>query len=182
MKTVDRCELYERFKAIDAAYRRGDIDAVRTLLGDPENFPNCLQPFELAIGDYPLVSAIDMSPISMIRDLLDAGADPNYPAQDGFPSLISVLSGDRPDKHEVLDLLIERGADLQQRGHNDGTPLHYAVVMRDLGAVETLLAHGADPAARTRIDDCSTPLEDAEAAGFKPAADAIRRALERATR
>jgi uncharacterized protein len=40
--------------------------------------------------------------------------------------------------------------------------------------VRLLLAHGADPTARTRIDDCSTPLEDADA--FFPEAAALMRA------
>lgn len=175
----DRCRTYERFKALDAAYRGGDLDAVRAELGHPPDFPNCLQPFELAIGDYPLVSAITLSPISFIRELLDAGADPNYPCQDGFPSLIATLATDRRDSLELLHLLIERGADLAQRGHNDWTPLHYAVVKRDLAAIELLLARGADPAARTRIDDLSTPLEDAEAAGFAAGAEAMRRSMSR---
>ena len=47
-----------------------------------------------------------------------------------------------------------------------------------MAAVELLLAHGADPNARTRIDDCSTPLEDAEAGGFSETAALLRAALE----
>jgi hypothetical protein len=39
-----------------------------------------------------------------------------------------------------------------------------------------LLARGADPAARTRIDECSTPLEDAEAIGFSEAVALLRHA------
>ena len=39
-----------------------------------------------------------------------------------------------------------------------------------------LLARGADPAARTRIDECSTPLEDAEAIGFSETAALLRHA------
>jgi hypothetical protein len=33
-----------------------------------------------------------------------------------------------------------------------------------------LLDFGADPALRTRIDDCTTPMEDAASAGFDEAA------------
>ena len=112
--------------------------------------------------------------------MLEIGADPNHPAQDGFPSLIEALATDRPDnKHDLLRLLLDFGADVQQRGHNDWTPLQHAVVRRDLAAVTLLLARGADPAARTRIDECSTPLEDAEAIGFTKAVALLRDAHSR---
>jgi hypothetical protein len=174
--TSDRCALYRQFTAVDGAYRRGDLDALKAALGDPEGFPNCLLPFDLAVGDHPLEYAIAWSPLPFVRTLLEIGADPNYPAQDGFPSLIETLATDRPDKHALLSLLLDAGADVQQRGHNDWTPLHYAVVRRDFTAVTLLLAKGADPAARTRIDECSTPLEDAEAIGFSEAVALLRHA------
>lgn len=56
---------------------------------------------------------------------------------------------------------------MQQRGLNDWTPLHYAVSLDDAEAVEVLLAHGADVDARTRIDDCDTPVQLAESCGCK---------------
>lgn len=40
---------------------------------------------------------------------------------------------------------------------NDYTPLHLAVAQRDRGAMARLLAHGADPSLKTRIDFCATP-------------------------
>jgi len=83
-----------------------------------------------------------------------------------FLRLIAALDRDRDDKHDVLGLLLSFGADPQQRGINDWTPLHCAVVKRDLKALALFLAHGADPNARTRIDDGATPLEDAERIGF----------------
>lgn len=51
---------------------------------------------------------------------------------------------------------------MQQRGLNDWTTLYYAVSLDDGEAVELLIAHGADIAARTRIDDCATRLQLAE--------------------
>jgi hypothetical protein len=38
--------------------------------------------------------------------------------------------------------------------------------------VEILLAHGADPNASTRIDDCATPLEEAGMLGLTDIAEA----------
>jgi ankyrin repeat protein len=173
----DRREINRQFMAVDAAYKAGDMAGLRAALGEPPDFPNRRQPHDLGL-DWPLEYAIYWSPFPFIAALLDLGADPNYDDAAGFPSLIATLSTDRPDRHAILELLIARGADLGQRGHNDWTPLHYAVAQRDLKAIDLLVAHGADSAARTRIDHCSTPLEDAEAAGFAEAVAVLRRSAK----
>ena len=72
----------------------------------------------------------------------------------------------RADVPALLRLLLAFGADPNGRGINDDTPLHMAVAGRDATAVGLLLEAGADPALRTRIDDCETPAELAVRAGF----------------
>jgi ankyrin repeat protein len=73
----------------------------------------------------------------------------------------------------LIALLLRHGARTDQRGVNDWTPLHLAVTRRNLEGVRVLVAHGADANARTRVDDFSTPLEDAQAAGFAEAIEAM---------
>ena len=115
------------------------------------------------LGGRVLEYALYHSPRDFVRTLLELGADPNYAEPSGFPSLIAALSaGERADRHEILELLLVFGADIGQRGINDYTPLHYAANLEDVAAMEILLRHGADRAARTRIDHCATPLEEAE--------------------
>ena len=123
------------------------LAGLKAALGNPADFPNCLQPHDLGVGEYPLEYAIYWSPLPFIIELIEAGADAHYPDQAGFPSLIAALSTDRPNRLAVLTLLLDNGADVGQRGINDWTPLHYAVVQRDLPAVELLLEYGADPSA-----------------------------------
>jgi ankyrin repeat protein len=154
----DRCEIYRQYKRADDAYRAGDLSALREALDNPPDFPNCRQPFDLALGEYPLEYAIHWSPLAFIEELIGAGADPNYEDHAGFPSLIAALSSRRPDRNEILKLLLENGADVGQRGVNDWTPLHYAVVERDLEAVRILLAYNVDPNLRTRIVECTSPM------------------------
>jgi uncharacterized protein len=170
----DRCEIYRQHKAAHDAYVAGDMAALRAALDDLPDFPNCRQPFDLALGDHPLEYAIYWSPLPFIEQLLELGADPNYPDHAGFPSLIAALSARRPDKLQVLEMLLVSGADVGQRGVNDWTPLHYAVVERNAEAVRLLLTRGADPMLKTRIDDLTSPLEDADAAGFTAGAELMR--------
>jgi uncharacterized protein len=176
-----------RFQRIDDAFRRGDLEALRAAIEDPAAVPNGRMPD--GIGPC-LVYAIYHSPLHFIRTLLEIGADPNAPVDDGFPPLIAALSctrdvpgaSRRQDVDDVLRLLLSCGADPNQRGINDYTPLHMAVAERNLRAILILLDAGADASLRTRIDDHETPLEMAQAAGLdaavallEPAAQAVRR-------
>ncbi len=151
------------------AFKRGDLETLRLCIGDVATFPNCEIPH---LGARCLEYAIYHSPFRFVRELVEMGADPNYGDQAGFPSLIAALSTDRPDKYTVVEFLIEAGADIEQRGINDYTPLHYAAARNDLVAIELLVSAGADLSARTRIDDLATPLEEAEHLGCH---DAVRK-------
>ena len=170
MGTEDaRCAEARKFARIDDAFRRGDLDALRTALDDPAAVPNGRMPD--SIGSC-LVYAVYHSPLAFIRTLLEIGADPNAPADDGFPPLIAALSctrdapgaNRRSDVDDILRLLLSFGADPNGRGVNDYTPLHMAVAERNPLAIHILLEAGADPDLRTRIDECETPLEMANAA------------------
>ncbi len=161
----------EQVRRIDEAFRRGDLDLLRAAVDDPSLVPNGRMP--VAIGSC-LTYAIYHSPLAFIRTLLTMGADPNAVAEDGFPPVIAALTcsrgasgrASRADVSDVLRLLLEYGADPDQRGINDGTALHTAVAERNLLAVQILLDAGAHPDLRTRIDECETPEEMAAAAGL----------------
>ena len=169
---TDRCAEYEKFKKIDAAFRAGDLAALRAAVDDPAMVPNGSMP--LTIGSC-LEYAIYHSPLPFIHTLLEIGADPNPADNAGFPPLIAALSCSRPrpgspgrsDVLEILKLLLAFKSDPNQRGINDYTPLHMAVSEHNPRAVELLLQSSADPRLRTRIDDCETPREMAEKSGLR---------------
>jgi len=156
---------------MDDAFRTGDLKALRAAVDDPAAIPNGRLP--ITIGSC-LVYAIYHSPLAFIRTLLEIRADPNAPADDGFPPLIAALccardvpgGTRRADVDDILRLLLSFGADPNQRGINDYTALHMAVAERQPLAVQMLLDAGANPELRTRIDECETPLEMATAAGL----------------
>jgi len=169
-----------RLRRIDGAFRSGDLDALRAGVGDPGAVPNGRMPD--GIGSC-LVYAIYHSPRAFIRTLLELGAAPRAPCPDGFPPLIAALScrraasgsAGRSDVDDVIRLLLAFGADPNQRGINDYTSLHMAVAERDPLAVQLLLDGGADPDLRTRIDDCETALDMAQAAGLAEIAALLAR-------
>ncbi len=156
---------------IHEAFTQGDLGALRLCIGDAVGFPNCEVP---QIGARCLEYAIYHSPMRFVEVLVELGADPNYGDHGGYPSLIAALSTDRPDKYEVIEFLVSAGADIEQRGINDYTPLHYAAARNDPVAIELLVSAGADLTARTRIDDLATPLEEAELLGCDDAARHLR--------
>jgi ankyrin repeat protein len=164
---------------IDAAFRAGDLAALRAAVDDPAGVPNGVLP--LAIGSC-LEYAVYHSPIAFIRTLLELGANTNPVDHAGFPPLIAALSCSRPqpgapgrtDVLDVLNLLLEFGADPNQRGVNDYTPLHMAVAENNLAAIRVLLEAGADRQSRTRIDECETPAEMARRAGLDDAAEMLK--------
>ena len=166
----DRCAEAARLQRIVQAFLTGDLEGLRAAVDDPSGIPNGQMP--ITVGSC-LVYAIYRSPLAFIRTLLEIGADANAPVDDGFPPLIAALSctrqvpGSKPrtDVDDVLKLLLSFGADPNQRGINDYTPLHMAVGEGNALAVQILLDGGADPEVRTRIDDCETPLEMARSTG-----------------
>jgi hypothetical protein len=176
----ERCTEAKRYRQIDDAFRTGDLEALRAAVDDSAAIPNGRLP--ITIGSC-LVYAIYHSPLAFIRTLLEIGADPNAPADDGFPPLIAALccardvpgATRRTDVDDVLRLLLSFGADPNQRGINDYTALHMAVAERQPLAVQMLLDAGANPELRTRIDECETPLEMAEAAGLAAIAGVLAR-------
>ena len=164
--------------ALQRAMERGDLATVESLVGDRPGYPN----FEARGLGFLLVGALYHAPPRLVEALLDAGADPNQPVDDGFPPLIAALTiaatapGERgrSDTAELIALLIRHGADVAQRGINDWTALHVAAGYGLADEVELLLDAGADPNAITHIDDWETPAETAAAAGHHAIADRLR--------
>lgn len=160
------------YARLDAAFRAGDFAALSRELGDRSDFPNIVA--HEAIGSC-LTYAIYHSPLPLVRTLLDEGADPNWPTNGGFPPMIAALTCAQPapgttvreDVPELVELLLASGANVDQRGINDYTPLHLAAAQGSASLIDILLSHGADPDAITRIDDYETALEVARSAGHR---------------
>lgn len=158
---------------IDAALARGDLAGLRAALGHPADFPHTRDD----CGTSCLINALYRAPIGLVAELLALGADPNEAVDDGFPPLFAALGTTQPDAAERVALLLRHGANPRQRGVNDYTALHQAACLDNAAAIPLLLAAGADPQERTRIDHYATALEEAEHFGHPAGAEALRQAL-----
>jgi ankyrin repeat protein len=168
-------ERMRRSVALERALRAGDLAAVRAALADPDAYPNAVDGYT---GSTVLQLALFNASVPTVAALLDDGADPNFEALDGFPALLLVLlhRDDDAVRVEIVARLLDHGVATDTRGINDWTALHVAAARGDLAMVRMLLAAGADPGVRTRIDDLTTPAEEATAAGHDEVAGVLRAA------
>ena len=91
-------------------------------------------------GLTPLQIACQNNRTEVVRYLLDSGADPNY---ENYPILISFCYVKKPEKVAIVELLIERGADVNATNEHGKTALMIASV-HNPPLVELLVRNGAD--------------------------------------
>lgn len=158
-------------KLILAAVREGEtvFDLVR------QHLQTTLQPECKAHGTAFARAAV-FGEIAIVKQFLDAGFDPNFCGEDGGEQsrrlwllAHAARAPDREMAEQTVDLLLERGADLEARDHQTNmTPL---LMLTDHAftryyAVALLLKKGADP-----FCTCSngeTPLVKAARKGNAP--------------
>lgn len=87
-----------------------------------------------------IITATDRGKLKDVGDILDA--DPSQVhaiGRTGDQALhLAALQG----RTKIAELLIERGADVNARGHGGRTPLHYAVESSHKSVVKLLAAKG----------------------------------------
>lgn len=146
------------YGALETALRSGSLDQLPQEVTTDPQFPNIVDPYTFT----PLLAlAISWAPPQVVAELIDAGADPNFVALDGFPALVGAVMSGRDDNREIVEVLIGRGADLDRQGVNGWTALHAAANGDDADIVSALLHHGADPSIRTGVDLDDTALDEA---------------------
>lgn len=154
------------------AAEAGDIGALEEIAALLDGFPAgstewpVVEPWIVLIATCGTPSALNWA--------LSRGAPVDPEVDDGFPPLHALIDAPIPHRHENMAILIAAGADVNRRGINDWTPLHHAAVRDDTRAIQLLLDCGADRDVRTRIDNCTTPEEEARLLGHARSADFIR--------
>lgn len=140
----------------------GDVEALRGNLAASPEAANATAPD----GFGPLGLAAFFGRLGAVETLLEAGADPNTPADN--PSRVAPIHSaaahrDAERSLELCRLLLANGADPNVKQAGGWTPLHQAAAHGRMELVELLLARGA--ATQAVSDDERTPAQMAEAKG-----------------
>jgi ankyrin repeat protein len=123
----------------------GDAVRVRVLLATDRSLANAWSPD----GFFPLGLAAFFKRPAIARILLENGADPRMASKPaGFTPLHSAVADDAGSEvKDLVQMLIDAGADPNARSASGGTPLHTAGFTGNVPVTEMLLAAGADPEA-----------------------------------
>jgi ankyrin repeat protein len=140
----------------------GDVKALEDLTQLVDDFPTGKDDF---ISRHWITNGIDCGTSEVVAWMLSKGAPVVFRDDEGYTVLHSAIEREKPDKYELIRLLIDAGADINAHGVNDWTPAHMAAVRNDVEALRILHSAGADFSITTRIDDYATPLEEARNLG-----------------
>ena len=165
------------FDLIFDSLRNGTVEDWERLAQQSPAFPHGVDRF---VERHWITHAIDCGTLESVRWMISKGVNLRFVDDEGFSPLHSCIDREFPDQHEMLQLLIDSGADINigtelgTMGFNGWSPLHMAAARNDLKAIKILLDNGADTTLKTIIDDYCTAEQEATIAGKHEAAELIR--------
>ena len=121
-----------------------DVETLRVLLEAGADINAPLMQME----STPVGAAACSGSLVKTRFLLDAGGQANFVTPHGYSILVQVIHALNADERlvEMLDLLMQHGADINRASNWGESPLSVAYQIRRFDAVKFLLTAGANPA------------------------------------
>ncbi|XP_062599456.1 serine/threonine-protein phosphatase 6 regulatory ankyrin repeat subunit C-like [Saccostrea cucullata] len=149
--------IHEQYRLLLLSCYGGDLETVKVLLKYVKRhlMNEILRDFDdnYVWHDTPLTAACENGYMSIVKELLEAGAGVNLQGEDDTPLIAACKNGHLNIMKELLEAKAE--VNLQGEGY---TPMAAACARGHLNVVKELLCAGADFNAG---DDYSTPLETA---------------------
>ena len=104
-----------------------------------------------------LITSIYLNDIKNIKEALENGADVYFQdEQSGMSPLhVAILQNNR----DIVELLLEKGADVNLQNNSGDTPLHFAIAGENVELCNLLLNAGAD--VNLQNENGKTPLHHA---------------------
>ncbi len=138
-------------------YRRQDIIRFFLQSGIQRNVEEV---GDAANGYTALHIAVKQHDVGIVKMLIsEFGANANCKSVDGETPLIVACRWEYDGGVELVNFLIENGANVNERDYNDNTALHCAVSIGEMDTILSLLRHGANP---NMVDhNGNTPLHTA---------------------
>ena len=147
--------------------KRGSASELEAEAARNRNFPEGVDDY---IGRRWILNAIDSGSTATVQWMLQKRVSLNFRDEEGYTPLHTAIDTSRPNRLEVLRLLLEAGASVNLKGVNDWTPAHLAAARDAVEALRLLVQFRADLTIRTEIDNYATPLEEARSLGSLNAA------------
>lgn len=161
---------YKELCEIQTWLKRSDLEQLELASQVVDSFP---YEREGCFGSPWIVHAISSGSLKSVKWMIEKGVSLQPVAVDGYPPVIGCMELEGKEKYRILRLLIDTGANINERGINGWTPLHMAALHDDEMSMRILLEAGADRTITTEIDDDATAEEEARNFGHAKSADFI---------
>jgi ankyrin repeat protein len=149
-------------RALVQAVAQKDQDRLRNLVNG--------RAFASLSVDSRLLAACALGDAKIAREMLQAGADPNHPCEEGLGGMTPLVMAVGASRSvEVASLLIDAGANVNDEWTEDTTPIFETTADQFYDLAELLIARGAN--VNVRLDTGLTPLISAARNGASKCVD-----------
>ena len=161
---------YKELCEIQTWFKDSNLDQLEFASQVVDSFP---YERDSCYGSPWIVHAVSSGSLKSVKWMIEKGVNLKPIDTNGYPPVISCIEVEGKEKYQILGLLIDAGANINERGINGWTPLHIAAVRDDEVSMRILLEAGADRAITTKIDDDATAEEEARNLGHRKSANFI---------